>query len=145
MTLLTLGHFSISARTCSISGPIILQDSEDGDEIYHELVVYKNDLDCDCYELLIKLDEEGHYVGRISYEGVRIGPPKFTIISLSGKADISHTLQLKFLERGTKLLKKERLSLEKRDTLSAELYTLHMHSTLCLLSDTHKFNVKIYH
>ena len=36
-----------------------------------------------------------------------------------------HTLQLKISERGTKLLKKEGLSLENRDTLSAELYTLH--------------------
>jgi hypothetical protein len=46
-------------------------------------VVYKNDFDM--YELLIKLDEEGHYVGTVDYEGVRIGPPHFTIISLSGE------------------------------------------------------------
>lgn len=66
------------------------QDSEYGDEIFHELVVYKNDFDC--YELLIKLDEEGHYVGRVTYEGVRIGPPKFTIISLSGKMSVCQSV-----------------------------------------------------
>ncbi len=37
------------------------------------------------YDLLIKLDREGHYVGWVKYRGVRIGPPKFTIISLSGE------------------------------------------------------------
>ena len=57
--------------------------------IMNSMVVYKNDLDYNCYELLIKLDEKDHYVGRISYEGVRIGPTKFTIISLSGKANTS--------------------------------------------------------
>ena len=75
----------IHFRTTSISGHVVFQDSEDGDEICHELVVYKNDFEC--YELLIKLDEEGHYVGKVSYEGVRIGPPRFTIISLSGKGN----------------------------------------------------------
>ena len=45
-------------------------------------MVYKNDYDC--YELLIKLDQEGHYVGKVTYQGLRLGPPKFTIISLSG-------------------------------------------------------------
>lgn len=73
----------IKFRICDIEGVLFVsQDSEYGDEIFHELVVYKNDFDC--YELLIKLDEEGHYVGRVTYEGVIIGPPKFTIISLAG-------------------------------------------------------------
>ena len=46
-------------------------------------MVYKTDFDC--YELLIKMDTEGHYVGWVKYRGVKIGPPKFTIISLSGE------------------------------------------------------------
>lgn len=69
-----------------------LQDSKDGPEIVHELVVYKNDYDM--YELLIKLDKEGHYVGSVTYEGVRIGPPQFSIISLSGEAVPEFTLRV---------------------------------------------------
>lgn len=59
----------------------IRKDSKDGEGIRHEPVVYKNDYDM--YEILIKLDKEGHYVGSLEYEGVRIGPPHFTIICLS--------------------------------------------------------------
>ena len=31
-----------------------------------------------------KVEEEGHYIGRIKYRGETIGPPSITIICLSG-------------------------------------------------------------
>ncbi len=48
-------------------------------------MAYKNDNSC--YELLLKLDEEGHYVGCVKYAGNRLGPPYFTILSLSGEGE----------------------------------------------------------
>ena len=61
----------------------VIQGSETGEKIYHELVVYRTDNGN--YELLIKMDREGHYVGWVKYQGIRVGLPKFTIISLSGE------------------------------------------------------------
>ena len=61
----------------------VLQDCVSGDVIEHEFVAYKND--SNCYELLLKVDEEGHYVGCVKYAGNRLGPPYFTILSLSGE------------------------------------------------------------
>ena len=55
-----------------------------GEIIRHEFVAYKNDSNSDYYELLLKLDKEGHYVGCVKYNGCRLGPPHFTILSLSG-------------------------------------------------------------
>lgn len=40
--------------------------------------------DASVYEVRLKLNERGHYVGCIKYDGRRIGPPSFTIICLSG-------------------------------------------------------------
>ena len=37
------------------------------------------------YEILLKVEQPGHYVGCIKYEGNVIGPQSITIISLSGK------------------------------------------------------------
>jgi len=39
--------------------------------------------DASVYEVRLKLNERGHYVGCIKYDGRRIGPPSFTIICLS--------------------------------------------------------------
>lgn len=36
------------------------------------------------YELLLKVEERGHYVGCVKYLGQKIGPPILTIICLSG-------------------------------------------------------------
>ncbi len=54
--------------------------------MFHELNVSENDYGR--YDLLIKMDREGHYVGWMKYQGVRIGLPKFEIICLSGKDHI---------------------------------------------------------
>ena len=37
------------------------------------------------YEILLKVEEPGHYVGCVKYEGQTIGPPCITIICLSGE------------------------------------------------------------
>lgn len=79
----TFHEVSLSQYNVSIACVcMFLQDSTTGQEVIHELVVYKTDYGH--YELLIKMDIEGHYVGWVKYQGVKIGPPKFTIISLSG-------------------------------------------------------------
>ena len=37
------------------------------------------------YEILLKVEESGHYVGSVKYHGQTIGPPCITIICLSGE------------------------------------------------------------
>ena len=37
------------------------------------------------YELLLKVEEPGHYVGCVKYEGQAIGPSCISIICLSGE------------------------------------------------------------
>ncbi len=36
------------------------------------------------YELLLKIENRGHYVGCVKYREQKIGPPSFTVICLSG-------------------------------------------------------------
>ena len=47
-----------------------------------------------------QVEEEGHYVGCVKYQGQRIGPPSFTIICLNG--ELVHTgvhIESCFLQR----------------------------------------------
>ncbi len=37
------------------------------------------------YEILLKVESPGHYVGCVKYEGAVIGPTSLNIISLSGE------------------------------------------------------------
>lgn len=59
------------------------QDGPQGDVINPECVVDR--ISPSHFELLLKVEEEGHYVGCVKYQGQRIGPPSFTIICLTGK------------------------------------------------------------
>ena len=42
------------------------------------------------YELFLKVEEVGYYVGRVKYSGQIIGPQWFTLISLTGKKASCH-------------------------------------------------------
>lgn len=62
-----------------------MQSTLDGKEVNHELVVQKSPVKKECYELCVKLRENGHFLGRVKYDGRNIGPPGFTIICFDGK------------------------------------------------------------
>lgn len=85
-----LGSYAI--YHCLFKHLLLLQDSKDGLKIHHEFVAYKNDQNC--YEFLIKVDEEGHYVGWVKYKGRLIGPSSFTILSLSGRMMVVSCIRL---------------------------------------------------
>ncbi len=58
------------------------QNGPNGEVINPECVVEQ--VDSSRYDLLLKVEDNGHYVGCVKYQDQRIGPPNFTIICLSG-------------------------------------------------------------
>ena len=62
-----------------------VQNSVEGELINTQCVSEKQT--ATVYEVRLRVNEKGHYVGCVKYDGKRIGPPSFTIICLSGMDD----------------------------------------------------------
>ena len=60
----------------------LIQGGSNGEVVDTECVVQQDGPSA--YEILLKVEERGHYVGCVKYQGQTIGPPTFTIICLSG-------------------------------------------------------------
>ena len=59
------------------------QDSLEGEPINPECVVESMQMH---FELLMKVEEAGHYLGCVQYSGQKVGTPFFTIICVTGKS-----------------------------------------------------------
>ena len=69
-----------------------VQGGASGEMINPECVV--DEIRSNSYEVLLKVEEPGYYVGCVKYQGSVIGPPSISVISLSGQHHQEYTFVL---------------------------------------------------